>query len=82
MTSNGKCNDNIRKYDVMVAIEIPVTSLPSASPLTSSSSSLQEDKHSLYPEEWRHVDQVTMLLKIAYPMIANITTVITHTYFY
>ena len=40
----------------MVAIETPVTSMPSASPLTSTS--VQEEKHLVYPEEWRHVDQV------------------------
>lgn len=52
--------NDVMNNDVMVMVDMPVTSLSSASPLTSS---VQEEKQSsVYPEEWRHVDQVTNLL--------------------
>lgn len=50
--------------DVMVIADTPVTSIPSASPVTSSSLVQQDDKQqsTVYPEEWRHVDQVNYFM--------------------
>ena len=44
----------------MAGVDTPVMSLPSATAVTSSSSSSAQDEKQLaaYPEEWRHVDQV------------------------
>ena len=50
----------------MAGVDTPVMSLPSATAVTSSSSSsssssAQDEKQlAAYPEEWRHVDQVSL----------------------